>query len=60
MTKQEIKLKSMLNYLEVDMNGKKDEKIDFLKLGKSFLDILKMSILQKRRPRKSKKCVFWF
>jgi hypothetical protein len=31
----------------------------FLKTSKSFLDILKMSILQKWRPRKSKKCDFW-
>ena len=37
MTKQELKLKSMLNYLEVDMNGKKDEKMSKKELT-TFLD----------------------
>ena len=27
MTKQEIKLKSMLNYYQIDLSGKKDEKL---------------------------------
>jgi len=37
MTKQEHKLKSMLNYYEVDLKGKKDEKMDKKDL-KKFLD----------------------
>lgn len=37
MTKQEHKLKSMLNYFEVDLKGKKDEKMDKKDL-KKFLD----------------------
>jgi len=49
MTKQEIKLKSMLNYLEVDMNGKKDEKMSKRELTKfldSFNQILDFYMLQ--------------
>jgi len=37
MTKQELKLKSMLNYYEVDMGGKKDEKMSKKELQR-FLD----------------------
>lgn len=37
MTKQEHKLKSMLNYFEVDLKGQKDEKMDKKDL-KKFLD----------------------
>ena len=37
MTKQELKLKSMLNYYEVNMGGKKDEKMSKKELQK-FLD----------------------
>jgi hypothetical protein len=39
MTKQERKLKSMLNYYEVDLGGKKDEKMSKKALSK-FLDTL--------------------
>jgi hypothetical protein len=37
MTKQELKLKSMLNYYEIDLSGKKDEKMSKKDLEK-FLD----------------------
>ena len=37
MTKQELKLKSMLNYYEVEMGGKKDEKMSKKELQR-FLD----------------------
>ena len=37
MTKQELKLKSMLNYYEIDLAGKKDEKLPKKDLDK-FLD----------------------
>jgi len=49
MTKQELKLKSMLNYLEVDMGGKKDEKMSKKELTKfldSFNQILDFYMLQ--------------
>jgi len=39
MTKQEHKLKSMLNYYEVDLRGKKDEKMSKKELNR-FLDTL--------------------
>ena len=39
MTKQELKLKSMLNYYEVNMGGKKDEKMSKKALTR-FLDNL--------------------
>lgn len=37
MTKQELKLKSMLNYYEIDLTGKKDEKLSKKDLDR-FLD----------------------
>lgn len=37
MTKQEIKLKSMLNYYQIDLSGKKDEKLSKKDLDR-FLD----------------------
>jgi len=49
MTKQEHKLKSMLNYLEVDMGGKKDEKMTKKELQRfldSFNQILDFYMLQ--------------
>jgi len=49
MTKQEYKLKSMLNYFEVDMGGKKDEKMTKKELQRfldTFNQILDFYILQ--------------
>ena len=54
MTKQELKLKSMLNYLEVDMNGKKDEKMSKKELTTfldSFNQILDFYMLQESSVR---------
>lgn len=49
MTKQERKLQSMLNYFEVDLNGKKDEKLSKKELSSflyKFNQMLDFQILQ--------------
>ena len=49
MTKQERRLQSMLNYFEVDLNGKKDEKLSKKELSSflyKFNQMLDFQILQ--------------
>jgi hypothetical protein len=47
-------------YLLIKICYENDKNFEILKMGKSILDILKMSIFEKGQIKISKNCVFWF